>query len=341
MREMSGPSRPRILVIGPSSLVGSRVIELLFSKYCISLAGRRNPFSLGKEIESFSLLDLADPSQIRRVIGRSTAEVVVNFAAATDVEACERERALGTNGTAWKVNAAALDHISDACLRARKRLVHFSTDYVFQGTRGPYGEDDPPEDEGRCLSWYGYTKLQGERYVSASDVDWCIVRIAHAYRSRFDFGTDFARKILTLHKERRLYPMFVDQWITPTFVDDVAPAIDAIVQYGASGFYHVVSPDVTTPYDFAAFLISTFYGDRSSEFILKGSIADYLGKEGRPRIPVNAALKVGKIVKLGVSPKSYKDGILEFCRQLARSNDGRQVGASNNVRGREESKRPK
>jgi dTDP-4-dehydrorhamnose reductase len=323
MREMSGSSRPRILVIGPSSLVGSRVIELLSSRYRISLAGKRNPFPLGKGIEGFSPLDLLDPSQISRVIRRSSAEVVINFAAMTDVEACERERRLGTDGISWKVNAAALGHMNKACLRARKRLLHFSTDYVFQGARGPYGEGDAPEADEDALTWYGYTKLQGEKFATASDSDCCIVRIAHAYRSRFQFRTDLARKILTLYKEGRLYPMFVDQWITPTFVDDLAPAIDTLLGHWTGGFFHVASPDVTTPFEFAVFLISTFFGSHANRPISKGSIAEYLAKENRLKIPVNATLKVGKIVKLGVGPRGYKDGILEIHRQLVGANDAR------------------
>ncbi|MGH9029778.1 MAG: sugar nucleotide-binding protein, partial [Acidimicrobiales bacterium] len=131
----------RVLVFGADSLVGSDFVET--STRPVIAAGRSDPRNLGLEIEEFHNVDLEDSDAVERTVRDSKAGVVVSFAAATDVDAVERERPRSlaeAGGSAFRLNAQAPGSMAKATRATGKFLVVLSTDFVFDGTTGPYSE---------------------------------------------------------------------------------------------------------------------------------------------------------------------------------------------------------
>jgi dTDP-4-dehydrorhamnose reductase len=301
--------RRKVLVIGSSSLVGSHFVENYGDRYEISAIGRKNIFSNTNLLSSFETVDILDGEKLAEAIRSSDAEFVINYAAETNVDRCEAEKG-NESGRVYLTNVEAVHVMATACKDSRKRLVQISTDFVFDGTCGPYSEDDLACSIHSKIGWYGYTKYLAETKIHEVAVPGsAIIRISYPYRARYESKTDFARNIIDLYQKGKLYPMFDDQIFSPTLINDVSSAIDFLMEHSLSGTYHVASRFPSTPFEFASKLISTFFPEDSPPSIKKGSILEFNKIPGRAPRPVRGGLRTDKIGKLGFIPKTIEESI--------------------------------
>jgi dTDP-4-dehydrorhamnose reductase len=284
-----------IIGTGLSGLVGSRVVSLLSPKHTFT--------DLSKETG----IDLMDFSTVRSKIASSLSPWVFHFAAYTDVQGAEKEKDKKEESISWQVNVSATENIVNICKTIGKRLLYISTDYVFDGTKDEYEENDLPNP----LSWYGRTKYEGELRVKTLGDQALIIRIANPYRSNPVGKKDFAHKML----ERLTSGIDVeapnDQLFCPTFIDDLSLAIEKLLEARASGYYHVVSFSPITPFEAAKEIASVF--GISKAHITPTSYEQYFADKAHP--PKHAHLKHGKIDALGVPLHSFHDGLLEVIQQ--------------------------
>lgn len=307
----------KVFVIGSSSLVGSHFVETFADKYEISAVGRKNIFVDNQLLSSFERIDLQNRGRLAEAIRSSNAEFVVNYAAETDVDACEAESG-NENGHVYLTNAEAVGLIASVCKEKDKRFFQISTDFIFDGTSGPYSEDDPAGPINSKIGWYGFTKYVAEvKLKEVAAPGSCIIRISYPYRSRFDFKTDFARNIIELYRKGKLYPMFEDQIFSPTLIDDASNAVDFLITNSAEGKYHIGSKYPTTPFLFASKLISTFFGKDGEAEVRKGSILEFNKMRGRAPRPVKGGLRTDKIQKMGFFPKPFENGINTIFKESA------------------------
>lgn len=300
-----------LLVFGAGSLVGSHFIQT--TGHRTMAMGRHDPGIESFRVEKFSRIDLADTHGVEEAVRRSDAEVVVNFAAVTDVDAVERERPTspsGVHGDAFLVNAAAPEAMARATRETGKFLISLSTDFVFDGEDGPYSERTEPMQISPKLSWYGWTKGEGERRLGAVDPTATVVRIAYPYRTFYAGRLDFARKIIDAHRRHALPPYFSDQQITPTWIPDVSRVLEYLIETRKAGTFHVASPAVTTPYHFALELLSHF-GDPAGELV-EGSMAEFLQRSGVTPRPRKGGLTCHRLLDQGVPLTTWRDGIRLF-----------------------------
>jgi dTDP-4-dehydrorhamnose reductase len=236
----------RILLTGKNGQVGSELARLLPSLGECTAVGR-------------SELDLAKPNDIRRIITESHPNLVINAAAYTAVDLAEREEPL-----ARVINADAPALIAEEAKRAGAALIHYSTDYVFDGSkRTPYLEDDPPNP----LSAYGRTKLAGEEAIRASRVPHLILRTAWVYATS---GRNFLRTVLRLASTREELRIVNDQFGAPTWAHAIAEATARLLPRSdrsegsgrsvarleaVTGTYHLTAAGETTWYDFATAIL--------------------------------------------------------------------------------------
>jgi dTDP-4-dehydrorhamnose reductase len=310
---------PGLLVFGAGSLVGSDFVVRATERFPITAAGRTDPRTDGWPVRRFQALDLSSESDLRAFLAARTEDVAwVNFAARTDVDGCEAERPAGPfesaavdrPGSAWRLNAAAPGWIAEEAQRRGVPFLHVSTDFVFDGKAGPYAEAAEPAPFDPSVSWYGYTKGVGERRVLAADPAAAIVRISYPYRTSFRAKTDFARNLLDRGQTGRLYPLFDDQVVTPTWIPDVGASLLAILDARASGVFHVASPEATTPLAFAQELFRVFRVETGPLSVAKiAAQGPGPGRAARPRL---GGLKVGRVVGLGVTPTGYRDAIVRM-----------------------------
>jgi dTDP-4-dehydrorhamnose reductase len=193
-------------------------------------------------------LDITDARAVRQQLEEQRPQVVINAAAATRVDDLEKDPDL-----ALRVNSLGPRHLAVACRRLGLKLVHLSTDYVFDGAKAtPYVEWDPP----RPLSVYGLSKLLGEEAVRQQCADHFIVRTAWLYGLP---GPNFVTAILA--RARQLAPagelqVVADQHGTPTSTLALAPQLLALAETCAFGTYHGTCQGQTTWYDFARLILA-------------------------------------------------------------------------------------
>lgn len=288
----------KILGTGLTGLVGSRIVELLKDKYKFENLSRS------------SGVDIADKNQVLEKIRNSDAQIVLHLAAKTDVDGCEKDKALGKDGEAWKINVEGTRNVADACSEANKKLIYISTDFVFDGINPPlggYSEEDIPNP----INWYAQTKYEGEKIVMALKTPWIIARIDSPYRAAFE-KIDFARAILKRLQEGLLVTAVADHIFTPIYIDDIASALDALISNNSQGISHVVGNQSLTPYDAALLIAKTFNFDQN--LILKTTRAEFF-KDRAPR-PFQLILKNDRITKLGVRMRTFEEGLREIKSQI-------------------------
>lgn len=289
----------KIIGTGLSGLVGSRIVELLSDKYNFV------DFSLDSGV------DITDKSLLRKAFQENKeAQVVLHLAAFTDVNKAWEQRG-DKNGLCYKVNVIGTRNIAELCAKYDKYLIHVSTDFVFDGRKKtPYTEEDKPSP----IEWYGETKYWAEKEVEKSQVKHCIARIAFPFRTNFPKKLDLVRKIIEGLKENSLPPMFADQIITPTFIDDIAHALGSLINRSAQGIYHLVGSTSLSPFELAVQIAEVFGFNKRT--IKKASLGEYLEKGGRPR-QKNLALSNKKLKKeLGVEMRTLNRALKIIKSQL-------------------------
>jgi len=233
--------QPGILLFGPNGQVGWELRRSLSVLGPVVALDRQAPKSAG---------DLASPEAVAQTIRQYCPEFVVNAAAYTAVDRAESEPEL-----ARTINAYAPGSMARACADIGATLVHFSTDYVFDGSGSvPWRESDPTAP----LNTYGLTKLEGEQAICASGASHLVFRTSwvHAWR-----GNNFVKTMLRLASERPRLTVVADQFGAPTGADLIADATAhamACLRRDASlgGTYHLCSAGEATWFDVARFAIA-------------------------------------------------------------------------------------
>jgi len=300
----------KILGTGLTGLVGSRFVELLEKAYDF-------------EYISHSV-NILDKSSVIDFIASSSAQLVIHLAAKTHVDGCELDKekdkqilSLGSEiekedawikeQTAWGINVFGTQNIVEACKRTNKKIVYISTDFVFNGQKKSYDEEDTPDP----VNWYAKTKYEGEKIVQHSGLDYLIVRPAYPYRSYFE-RTDIVRGILDKLRRGEKIKMVTDHIMKPTFIDDLVNALNILISTNQNGIFHIVGSQSITPYDLAVKIAKEFELDET--LVSKITRREYfLGKASRP-FCLN--LKNDKIGRLGIEMSTFDQGLREVRKQM-------------------------
>lgn len=191
-------------------------------------------------------LDVTDPKQSEAVLERYAPALILNTAAYHRVDECEDFPA-----KAYEVNALAVRHLAQWARAHEAVLVHFSTDYVFDGSLNrPYTEADPP----RPLSAYGISKLAGEYFIRAIHERHFVIRTCGLYgiAGSSGKGGNFIETMLRLAREGKEIKVVGDQVLTPTSAKELAAKMREVVNTGAYGLYHITNNGACSWYEFAA-----------------------------------------------------------------------------------------
>lgn len=217
----------KILILGHKGMLGSELSLRLTPVHDVT----------GKDIDDFNITSEAD---CRRVVAECAPEVVINATGYTNVDGCETDRE-----KCFAVNAEGVKLIALACRGKGILIVHFSTDYVFDGQkRTPYREDDPPGP----LSVYGASKLAGEQFLREFGEQFLLIRTAWLYGRH---GHHFVKAILEKASKTKTLEVVDDQIGSPTYARDLAAAVDLLVVGGHRGLFHVTNRGKCSWYEYA------------------------------------------------------------------------------------------
>jgi dTDP-4-dehydrorhamnose reductase len=261
---------------------------------------RAVPAGVEPKAVSRSECDITDPQAVDRVLTSFRPDVVINAAAYTAVDAAEEAR-----DVAFRVNAQGAEHVARSAERAGARLVHISTDYVFDGDRStPY----PPDASPNPLNVYGQSKLEAERLVMSAAPSALVIRTGWLYSGS---GKNFLTSILAALNGPRPLRVVNDQIGSPTSAPEFAAAIWKTLQSEISGVYHWSNLGAASWYDFAveiARLVQQLEIRSAVPTIVAVTSDEYGSRARRPRYSVLDSTLLARTLQ--TSPSHWQQGIL-------------------------------
>jgi len=288
----------KLLVTGASGLLGHKVVQLALEKgHKVHSIYKEHPINLGNTIK----LDLTDQSKVFNVISRLKPEVIIHTAAYTDVDGCEINKDL-----AWKVNAEATKHIATASTSIGAHLTYVSTDYIFDGERGLYSEEDSPNP----ISYYGYTKLKGEEFVREHDEEWCIARPSVIYGWSLKHKLNFATWLLNNLSRGKEVKVLTDQYVSPTLNTNLAEMLLEIAERRITGILHTAGATRVSRHEFALRLAEVF--NLNMDLVKPAKMDEMSWKAKRPR---DSSLNVSKALALLYQKSLNLNQALEVMRK--------------------------
>ena len=286
----------KICVTGGNGLLGSKLLTAACRKYrLVSIDLQESPLFQCDDLE-YVQGDITDRDVIISQIVQFHPDCVIHTAAFTNVDGCEKEK-----DKAWKVNVSGAENVALACRDLKIKMIHISTDYVFDGKNGPYSETDRPNP----ISFYGKTKLESEKRIRETVEDSVIARTMVLYGYfpgvRMNFVTWLINKLRSSEKVN----IVTDQYGTPTLADDLARALIILFEKEAQGLYNAAGSELINRYDFALRIAEIFDLDSS---LIEKATSDHL-KQPAPR-PLQSGLLVDKICsEMGVHFSSVREGL--------------------------------
>jgi dTDP-4-dehydrorhamnose reductase len=276
----------RLLVAGANGQLGSDLAKL----------ARLRGFGVSSATRADA--DVTDCEAVTALLGRVKPACLINTTAWTDLPGCEREP-----GTAFAVNAVGALNVARAAAQTGTRVIHVSTDYVFDGGKSAaYREGDAR----RAVNVYGSSKLAGEDLVRQACQEAAIVRVAGLFgvAGASGKGGNFVETMLRLAREGKPIRVVADQVTSPTFTEDAAGVLLNLAEGGAEGEYHAAAAGSCSWYEFAEAIFEM--AGLSPDFA-PTTAAEYGGPVTRP---ANSALASDRIEPL----PHWRDGLERYLR---------------------------
>ncbi len=294
----------KILITGSNGLLGQKLVELISTKDDHLIATAKSKLVINLPQGEFHPLDITRLEDVENVMRKTKPDTIINTAAMTQVDQCETEKE-----KCWLNNVTAVENLVTVCTKTTMRLIHVSTDFIFDGTQGPLDESAKPNP----LSYYGESKLAAELVIQKSNIDWAILRTVLV----FGVTKDMSRSNIVLWvkkslEEGKTINVVNDQWRTPTLAEDLAMGCYLAAQKKAKGIYNISGYEMMTPYDIAIKTAEFFGLDKS--LIKQTDSTQFKQPAARPP-------KTGFIIdkakkELGYEPRSFVEGLKILASQI-------------------------
>lgn len=306
-----------ILITGSNGLLGQKLIYALLERNKKNIAWNIIATSKGenrlleKNGYTYEALDITSKTEVENAFAKYKPDVVINTAAMTNVDACESDRA-----GAKAMNADSVQNMVDTIQNPAFNiqhcfLIHLSTDFIFDGENGPYKEEDAPNP----LSYYAETKLDGEKIVEASSLQWAILRTIIVYgivdnMSRSNIVL-WAKDALTKGQQINIVD---DQFRSPTLAEDLAEACILVAEKKSTGIFHVSGKDVMSVLELVYRVADFWKLDKSLVTPVKSETIKQPAKR-----PPRTGFIIDKAKNtFGYNPHSFEEGLAVLDAQLKR-----------------------
>lgn len=291
--------RKKVLITGANGLLGQALVQSFMPDYDVLAldfgTGAKLPFDGFRFVEG----DIADRSGLRAVVQDFVPNYIINAAAYTDVDGSETNRE-----TCWRANVTGVENLAYAAQKVGARLLHVSTDYVFDGRTGPYREEDRPNP----LGFYARSKLASENVLLASKVNFAIARTMVLYGTGYGIRPSFVTWAVQELRAGKPIRVVDDQYGNPTLASELAGAMRVLAESGHSGIYHLSGSEIIDRFSFAGLIAGMFGLDE--ELITPVKTAEF--KQPAPR-PLKSGFIIEKAEKeLGVRMSDVRTGLEKF-----------------------------
>jgi len=232
----------KILLTGAAGLLGAALLPRLAPEHDVVATFHQEPLKQHPAITTIQI-DLALRDEVILLFHSHEIDCVINCAGAVDVDRCETDHDYAQRG-----NRDLVANLLAAQQEHDFRLVHISTDYVFDGSSGPPDETVTPNP----INFYGKSKLAGEELIRVANRDYCIVRVCALYSTDLEAKSNLYSKILAKLRGGESYPAATDLFNNPTEVSDLAAALVSLAKHKQlPPLLHLASPEYLSRYDFA------------------------------------------------------------------------------------------
>ena len=292
-------NRNKVLVTGSNGLLGQKLTDLFLAQpewdlLATGAGANRHPAREGYRYES---LDITDFDNMEAVLSRELPDVLIHTAAMTQVDDCEFKR-----DECVALNVTAVEHLAKLSAKLGFHLVHVSTDFIFDGTKPMYTE----YDQANPLSYYGWSKLEGEKRVIEFAGSYSILRTVLVYGQVADMSrTNIVLWAHSTLKNQKSANVVTDQFRTPTLAEDLAMGCFLAAAQRAQGIYNIAGKDYMSVIELVE-RVATFYG-YSMECINRVDSSTLNQPAKRPPI---TGLDITKATnQLGYAPHSFEEGL--------------------------------
>lgn len=292
----------RIMILGANGFTGRRILQHLVHKQEHNLlACSLHKDILPEEGYQFYELDILNFEATDILLAKFKPEIIINASALSVVDYCEQHQE-----EAYELNVSAVKHIAEYCQANNCRLIHLSTDFVFDGIKNtPYVETDIPNP----VNYYGKTKRWSEKFIEQICENYAIMRVEVVY------GKPFERQhgnIVQLVKNKlengQSIRVVSDQFRSPTWVEDIALGTDLLLSSKHNGIYHICGGETMSVADIAYRTAAYFNLDSS----LIEPVTTTEMNEATPR-PLFSPMNTGKAyTDLGYQPSAFEEGLKEW-----------------------------
>lgn len=293
----------KVLITGANGLLGTKLVEELVERGENFLATSKGDSRFGEEVP-YTPMDVTSSEEVEEVILAFKPEIVIHTAAMTQVDDCEQQQDL-----CYNLNVTAVENIVKACKKAKSFLIHLSTDFIFNGKKGPLSENEEPDP----VNYYGKTKLQSEELVMNSKINWAIVRTVLVYGVTKNMSRSniilWVKKSLEEGKEIQVVD---DQYRTPTLAEDLAAGCLLIAENKAKGIFNISGKDFLNPYEMA---IKTAKFFKLNSALIKKTNSEIFKQPAKR--PLRTGFIINKAIeKLRYNPHSFDKGIEIIASQI-------------------------
>lgn len=245
------------------------------------------------------MLDITDGEKLLKTVFELKPQAIIHTAAYTDVDGCEANKEL-----AWRVNAEATRNIAEASAENGSHMVYVSTDYVFDGEKGLYLEEDQPNP----VNYYGFTKLKGEEFVKKHAWEWCIARTSVVYGWSLTGKLNFATWVINSLKQGREVKALTDQYVSPTLNTNLAEMLLEISERKITEVLHTAGATRVSRHEYALKLAEAFSLEK--ELVKPATMREIPWKARRPR---DSSLNICKALNmLNAKPLSLGQALRDF-----------------------------
>ena len=287
----------RILITGAFGQLGHALQSVLLKKsnYELICTGRKI-----KKGQKGIPLDIRNQVALKELINTTAPDILINLAAMTNVDACELNPKL-----AGEINVAGLEHICDSF---KGKIIHLSTDYVFDGTSGPYKEDDPLNP----ISIYGKTKLASEHILLEKNIKNLVIRGNVLYDYSPHSSASFLNWVVSSLKGNQEIKVVEDQFNNPTWTRSMSDIIELSIENDLEGIIHWGDSVHISRFEFAKLIAKKF---SLNESLIKPVLTSELNQPARR--PLQSGLSTEKLVNmLDIIPPSIDDCLDEIIKTI-------------------------
>jgi dTDP-4-dehydrorhamnose reductase len=296
--------RKRVLITGANGLLGQQLIKVFQEDYEVLGFGLQARPCLPEGSFRYQQGDIADRRQLRELMQNFVPNFVINAAGFTDVDGSETQRE-----ACWRANVTGVENLAYAAQKVQARVIHVSTDYVFDGTAGPYRENDRPNP----LGFYARSKLAGENVLLNSSANYAIARTMVLYGAGYEIRPNFVTWLIAHLRAGKSARIVDDQLGNPTLANELARALRVLAESGRNGIYHLSGSEIIDRYHFAVKIAEVFELD--PQLIQPVKTGDL--KQAAPR-PLRSGFDISKaMTELKVNMSGVIGGLQKFKTELA------------------------